>query len=172
MTTQHKGRYNGYHGEILKSEPNLILGYIEHTVVLTDGTQIVASEIGLQKSYFEMANFQTKDSGLPQNIWFDELGKNRKIGYNTPRVKIGKAEIPFSISENPEILVPILESKNQNESLKGISEIQRFISDNHEFMLQHWNKEITTYELFSILIASASRFTYLQKNIDNSSKLM
>ena len=149
-------QYNGLTGELLKSESNLVSGQTDYTVMVSDGSQIILSENELQKSYFEMANFQTKDSGLPQNIWFDEVGKDRKLNHNIPRVKIGKAEIPVSISENPEILVSILESKEQEEGLKGVSEIQRFIADNHEVILQHWNKEITTYELFCILISSTN----------------
>ena len=109
----------------------------------------------------EMANVSRKKSGLPMNIWLDSAGSSRNIKHNTPRVKIQNNYrdrftdelselIPVSISKNPEILV---ESVKLELKQKDIQRAFKFISDNYDVLMSHWNGEIDDQDALNILLS-------------------
>ena len=94
---------------------------------------------------YEMANINKSRTGLPYDIWVDSAGSSRIVKHNSPRLKIdvdGEL-IPFSISEHPEILVN-KNISNQNEEIK-------FIQDNNEIFIKHWNGEIDDGQIINYL---------------------
>jgi hypothetical protein len=106
---------------------------------------------------FEMAHFQSRDSGLQHSLWFDEVNQYRTNKINTPRVKIGLDNgnlIPVSIEEQPGILLKGIQLAKAEDELKGKpkEEMFNFISKNREVILQHWNGEIDSIDLFSKLL--------------------
>jgi hypothetical protein len=105
---------------------------------------------------FEMAHFQPRDSGLPYGIWFDEVNEYRTDKINTPRVKIGLDNgnlSPVSIEKQPRIVLKGTQLEKAENELKGKpkEEMFNFISKNREVILQHWNGNIDTVELFNHL---------------------
>jgi hypothetical protein len=122
----------------------MILGILENINMYTNGI-------------FEMANYQTEESGLPYEIWFDDVGKNRIPSHNIPRIKIKIHDsgnfIPISINKYPKILLKGMQLRKAENELKGKNKeiMFNFISKNHELILQHWSGNITTAMLFSRL---------------------
>ena len=91
----------------------------------------------------EMASLQPRDTGTLLPIWIDEVGKERKGKHNTPRLRVhyeGKY-IPVSIEADPKILAGSLPDKY-------FSALSAWISLNLDILMKHWNREITTMELF------------------------
>lgn len=98
-----------------------------------------------------MANLYPKHTGLPVVIWVDNVGSDRHLEHNLPRVKVqnvrggGKRSddvFSASISRNPEVLA------GENKlSKKDWKEVQEFISSNYKLLMDHWNGEIDEYEL-------------------------
>lgn len=95
--------------------------------------------------FFEMANVSKEDTGLPYDIWIDSNGKDRKIGHNSPRIKVDVEgdRIPVSISNDPKILV--------SKEIPKFSIIKRYIIKYLDVFLKHWNKEITDRQALNLL---------------------
>ena len=101
---------------------------------------------------FEMANAVKEDTGLPYDIWLDSEGKNRKVSHNSPRIKVsvdGKL-IPVLISDNPDLPEDVL--KKGTKRFRRFNEIRKFIIDNKEILLKHWNKELSDREILNLLV--------------------
>lgn len=96
--------------------------------------------------FFEMANAVKEDTGLPYNIWLDSVGKNRKNKHSEPRIKVEVDNdfIPVIICDNP--YIPI-----EGKTFKKFSIIKKFIIDNKDILLQHWNKQLTDKEILNLL---------------------
>ena len=120
---------------------------------------------------FEMANYTTDMSGLPYGIWFDEVGEQRKTTHNIPRVKIMMLNgnmIPVSVEEHPKILLKGVQLSKAERELKGKpkDEMFRFISKNHELILQHWHGKINILVLFNSLKNKREVFTSCRQSWD------
>ena len=102
----------------------------------------------------EMALLRKSKTGLPVNIWIDEMGSARNVKHNIPRLKIQNDynsnrtdnTLSIEISENPKIL-----SGMQNIKDKDMNIIYDFIKRNLDLLLKHWNEEIDTDELKELL---------------------
>lgn len=94
---------------------------------------------------YEMANIKKSRTGLPYDIWVDSAGSSRNIQHNSPRLKIdvdGEL-IPFSISEHPEMLV--------DKKIPHQTDLIKFIQDNNEIFMKHWNGEIDDGQIINYL---------------------
>ena len=96
--------------------------------------------------FFEMANFQKKDSGLKHNIWLDDMGKDRKNKHYGMRLKVEdpkdpKNLVPVSISMEPKILAGEFKNKKEN-----ISDVFEFIKLAYTDLVDHWNKKISSLD--------------------------
>ena len=101
----------------------------------------------------EMAQLHPSDSGLSYTLWFDEAGKTRQNKHTKPRIKIimpSGNTIPVSIDTHPEILLKGTQLTKAEKELHGKpkEKILKFISKNHTLIMQHWNGDITTKDLF------------------------
>lgn len=104
----------------------------------------------------EMSNLRKYQTGLPVNIWVDDVGAERKTPHNLPRIKFqaDKADkmheyaIPMSISKKPEVLI-----KNYKTELSPseISQIKSFVIKNQDVLMKYWRQEITLEELFKLI---------------------
>lgn len=105
--------------------------------------------------FYEMANYETRDSGLPCDIWFDELGAGRKNKHTKPRVKIAVDSklVPVLVSSQPEIPLKGTLLTTAEKIFKGSDKktMLDFIARNHELILSHWNGDITTKTLLNKL---------------------
>ena len=86
-----------------------------------------------------MANISPKRSGLPVVIWSDGQGILRKVGHNSPRVKIGKQGqffIVVSIEPEPKIISKSTGIKDNELALckEGID----YVARNHDLFLKHF----------------------------------
>lgn len=101
-----------------------------------------------------MANLYPKRTHLPVVIWVDNLGSARKGKHNEPRIKVQNVKddkavddtFSLSISKNPEIL-----SGKRKLSNDDYKEIVKFVSDNYDVLMKHWNQEIDEDELKEII---------------------
>lgn len=106
-------------------------------------------ELNEKEAFFEMARISASDSKLKYDIWLDDMGCERNVPHNTPRVKLmvdGKM-IPISISKNPKFLVDISNYKK----IKDIKTIFDFISKFEDVLLMHWNGEINDRQILNII---------------------
>ena len=101
-----------------------------------------------------MSTIYKKRSKLPVNIWVDDIGNNQSIEHNIPKIKVQNNEsdkvqddtFVLSIEKNPKILAG--ECKLKSNQLK---EIEKFIINNYDLLIQHWNQEIDTDDLKDII---------------------
>lgn len=101
-----------------------------------------------------MTNLYPKRTHLPVVIWVDNLGSARKGKHNEPRIKVQNVKgdkavddtFSLSISKNPEIL-----SGKRKLSNDDYKEIVKFVSDNYDVLMKHWNQEIDEDELKEII---------------------
>jgi len=120
-----------------------------------DNEKYVAEYISNYDEIFEMANYETRDSGLPFDIWFDEIKADRKGKHSSPRVKIAVDGelIPISISTDPAFLAKGSHLRRHEDALSGKDRRRMFtfISKNHDVIIAHWNGELTTFGMMSKL---------------------
>ena len=104
---------------------------------------------------FEMTNLRKKHTGLPMNIWLDDIGAYRNIKHNVPRIKFQNDKsdkvldntIPISIDkENPQILTKTVQLKLPQKDFKKLYD---FIKDNYDLLIKFWNQEIDIFEFMS-----------------------
>ena len=100
---------------------------------------------------FEMANFRSKSTGLPMNIYVstgEVEGKKMKHG---PRIKVSKTYsnnfTPFdtfslTIAKEPEVIGDVGEIE-----AKDIQKAKQFILLNFETLLAYWDGEYDTSDL-------------------------
>ena len=116
---------------------------------------LVLENINDYEFIYEMANYDTRDSGLPYNIWFDEGHSLRKGKHKTPRVKVqvGDNLIPVSVSTQPEILLKghLLSEAERVFSGSDRKKVFDFITKNYGVIISHWNGEITTKAMLNAL---------------------
>lgn len=103
-----------------------------------------------EEMLFEMANFQTSDSGLPYNIWLDSAGKQRLVEHDIPRLKIEiepKNLVPFSVSKKPKCLLKHYDKHIKDDGIsKKIKKVYKWIIKNYDILMMHWNGEISDFE--------------------------
>jgi hypothetical protein len=102
---------------------------------------------------YEMATLRKKDSGLPANLYLDDIGSWSKSGHwkrikfqpNTGDRPVTQNMIPMSIDSNPQILV-----KNAKMSLntKQIEQIKTFVKNNKELLLQLSDAKISIIDFW------------------------
>lgn len=112
---------------------------------------------------FEFAAYRPSDSGLKYSIWFDEYGKEKKYKPDEPRVKISMSNctlIPISVEEYPKILLNGARLKKAEKlfSKTDQKQIFAFVSRNRDVILQHWNHEIDTVNLYNALKNAAKEY--------------
>lgn len=108
----------------------------------------------------EMANIDSRSSGLQVDIWSDHNGKNRNKRDKKPRVKIGSNdfEISVSIEEHPEILAS---SDNIKQSDKRkIKKAIEYISRNYDLFLKHYNDDKNEFRDIDLFKALSERGDY------------
>jgi hypothetical protein len=99
----------------------------------------------------EMATLRKKDSGLPVNLYLDDIGSWSKSGHwkrikfqpDTGDRPVTVNMIPMSIEDNPQILL-----KNAKISLnaKQVEEIKTFVRNNKVLLLQLADAKISILE--------------------------
>lgn len=108
-----------------------------------------------KEKLIEMANLAKRRTKLPVNVWIDEVGSNRNVPHDDPRLKIqndygeraNENLIPVSIDkENPIVLEGKLEIDNKDFKI-----IQKWIIENYKDLMRHWNGELDTDDLKDIL---------------------
>lgn len=85
---------------------------------------------------FEIATASAKRTGLPYDLWIDSVGKDRNVSNNSPKVKVSSngEQISLLIAAKSKVLA------GDEKKFRKLSEIMKFIEDNYEAFLFHWNK--------------------------------
>jgi hypothetical protein len=99
----------------------------------------------------EMATLRKNDSGLPVNLYLDDIGSWSKSGHwkrikfqpNAGDRPVTRDMVPMSIDDNPQILV-----KNAKIDLnaKQLNQIKAFVKANKDLLLQLADAEISILE--------------------------
>lgn len=86
---------------------------------------------------FEMAIASAARTGLPYDLCIDSVGKDRNVSNNSPKVKVGSKgeEVSLLIAARSKVLV------GDGKKLEKLSEVMKFIEENYEAFLFHWNKK-------------------------------
>jgi hypothetical protein len=117
--------------------------------------EMIIGDMSDYDDFFEMANYETRDSGLPFNIWFDEPGGSRFNKHHLPRVKVqvnGKF-IPVHVTSEPSILLRGSFLSTAEKLITGSDRkaVFAFVARNHELILSHWSGEVSTKHLLTNL---------------------
>lgn len=100
----------------------------------------------------EMANAPKKVTGLPVYIWIEAEEPTR---HNLPRIKfqnnysdkISKTDlVPLVICDDP--YIPIKNWNGLKISSKDFERIRQWVVQNKSLLLQYWNYEITSFDVF------------------------
>ena len=102
----------------------------------------------------EMSNLIKRKTGLPVNIWVDDIGVIRKTKHNEPRIKVQnntsntRQEDTFSlsISLNPEVI-----SGECKLSSYNYNKVCNYVRTNYKPLMDYWNQKIDIEELKEIL---------------------
>lgn len=99
--------------------------------------------------FFEMAGFKKEKSGLPFNIWLDDMGIMRNNTHKKPRIKVQDPDDPKNFisylidRNNPKILAGKFKKK-QNDI-----DIISFIKNTYDDLMKLWNQEIDSTDFIN-----------------------
>lgn len=108
----------------------------------------------------EMANISQNTTGLDVIIWVQTNNTQSTGKHNLPRIKFQNNTetrvqinelIPISISDNPKILLNNNDLNKIKISQAQINGIKQWIVQNKEILIDYWQEQITTDELFQKL---------------------
>ena len=108
----------------------------------------------------EMANISQHATGLDVIIWVQTNNTQSTGKHNLPRIKFQNNTetrdqinelIPISISDNPKILLNNNDLNKIKISQAQINGIKQLIVQNKEILIDYWQEQITTDELFQKL---------------------
>ena len=106
-----------------------------------------------ERTFFEMAaNLRPADTGLPMVIWVS----TRSGVPHGPRIKVaknygdrisGNNTFTITLEPTPRTIGNIGEIKRRD-----IDSVLAFVKENHAALMRHWDEEISTMELFKLLV--------------------
>ena len=108
----------------------------------------------------EMANISQNTTGLDVIIWVQTNNTQSTGKHNLPRIKFQNNTetkvqihelIPISISANPKILLNNNDLNKIKISQAQINGLKQWIVKNKEILIDYWEENITTDELFQKL---------------------
>ena len=108
----------------------------------------------------EMANISQNTTGLDVIIWVQTNNTQSTGKHNLPRIKFQNNMetrvqthelIPISISDNPKILLNNNDLNKIKISQAQINGLKQWIVQNKEILIDYWEENITTDELFQKL---------------------
>lgn len=108
----------------------------------------------------EMANISQHATGLDVIIWVQTNNTQSTGRHNLPRIKFQNNTatrvqihelIPISISDDPKILLNNNDLNKIKISQAQINGIKQWIVKNKEILIDYWQEQITTDELFQKL---------------------
>lgn len=105
-----------------------------------------------ERNLFEMANVDTVDSGLPFSVWIDHNGVDRRVKHNSPRIKIeiDHKLLPYLIDDSePKFLTNTSHVKKIKS--RDIDELNRWVIENYQVLMDHWNGLISDKEALNKL---------------------
>lgn len=102
----------------------------------------------------EMSNLIKRKTGLPVNIWVDDIGVERNVEHNEPRIKVQNNTadkrqddtFELTISKNPYVISGVckLNSKNLNK-------VKDYVIKYYKPLMDYWNQKIDIEDLKDIL---------------------
>lgn len=103
-------------------------------------------------SIYGMANLKPRETGQPFELWVDEIGSDRNTEHNKPRFKPKANGIQIDIMLNKDGNAEIINSDPRKiQKFKYAKEAIHFIEKFSKPLLMHWNDEISSSELTSII---------------------
>lgn len=102
----------------------------------------------------EMSNLVKRKTGLPVNIWVDDVGIDRDVEHNLPRIKVQNDTadrrqsdgFELSIENDPKIL-----SSTCKLSSKDFQAVRSFVIKYKQALIDHWNQDIDIEDLKEII---------------------
>ena len=104
----------------------------------------------VQDSVFGIANLYPKRTGLPVVLWVDNVGVNRNVEHNKPRIKVQNTlgdkvvddTFTLSLEKNPVVL-----AGNNKLNSKVFKQVLNYVKDHLDDFLASWYQEIDEDEL-------------------------
>lgn len=103
-----------------------------------------------EQDVFGMANLYPKRTGLPVVLWVDNVGVNRNVEHNKPRIKVQNTlgdkvvddTFTLSLEKNPAVL-----AGNNKLNSKVFKLVVNYVKDHLDDFLASWYQEIDEDEL-------------------------
>ncbi len=103
-------------------------------------------------SIYGMANLKPREIGESFELWIDELGSDRNVGHNNPRFKPKANGIQLDIMLMRNGKAEIVNADPRKiQKFKYGKEAVRFIEKFSEPLIMHWNGDISSSELTTII---------------------
>lgn len=103
-------------------------------------------------SIYGMSNFKPAKTGLPFEFWVDELGSDRNVSHNLPRFKLKANGVQIDIVLNPNGKAEIINADSRKiQKFRFAKEAIEFVEHLQKPLLMHWNGEIDSDDLLSII---------------------
>ncbi len=103
-------------------------------------------------SVYGMSNFKPAKTGLPFELWVDEIGSDRNVAHNLPRFKPKANGVQIDIVLNSNGKAEIVNADSRKiQRFKYAKEAIEFIEKLKKPLLMHWNGEIDSDDLLSII---------------------
>lgn len=107
-----------------------------------------------EEQLIEMSNLIKRKTGLPVNIWVDDIGIERKNKHDKPRIKVQNNTsdrrqsdtFSLSISKTPEVIAGTCKLDSDI-----LNEVKQYVIKHYDILIKHWNQEIDIEELKDVL---------------------
>jgi len=103
------------------------------------------------ESLYEHANLRKNTTGQPFDFWVDEIGKDRKVSHNEPRFKVTANNVELDIILHSDDSITINNNDRDIRKFKYSKEAIKFVSNFKKPLRMHWNHEIDTGDLATIM---------------------
>lgn len=100
---------------------------------------------------YEMANFSTDTTGERFVLWIDEFGKERKGKHSLPRFKPKANDVELDIVIDGDKVRYDKATKSKLDKFKFGTDALKFVERFKKPLLMHWNREIDTAQLGTII---------------------
>ena len=102
-------------------------------------------------SLYEQANLKPKTTGQKFDFWVDEAGCDRNVQHNEPRFKPKANGVQLDVILHNDDTIEIVNGAREIRDFKYSKEAVDFVDRFKIPLRMHWNHEIETAELASII---------------------
>lgn len=104
-----------------------------------------------ETTLYEWANIRRNTTGLPFDIWVDEIGKNRNTKHNELRIKVTANNVQLDVIVHNHGEIEYANNPADIRKFGHKKELEDFILKVSPALKAHWNQDIDSSELGYII---------------------